>query len=103
MRRRLLSTSLHKSTFYALYEQVQNITQTAITMERVTLEPSNSFTVESITAEPGAGQGVAARGLALQVQDSWQYLFCLKPRPEHNNKNLRQVSSAVLCAVTSEL
>ena len=86
-----------------MYEQVQNITQTAITMERVTLEPSNSFTVESITAEPGAGQGVAARGLALQVQDSWQYLFCLKPRPEHNNKNLRQVSSAVLCSATSEL
>jgi len=76
-----------------LEAQVQNITQTAITMERVTLEPSNSFTVESITAEPGPGQGVAARGLALQVQDSWQYLFCLKPRPEHNNKNLRQVTN----------
>ena len=25
--------------------------------------------------------------------DSWQYLFCLKPRPEHNNKSLKLVTA----------
>ena len=29
----------------------------------------------------------------LKVGDSWQYLFCLKPRPEHNNKSLKLVTA----------
>jgi len=76
-----------------LEAQVQNITQTTISIDRVTLEPSHTFTVTSLKAEPVSGQGVVARGLCLQVQDSWQYLFCLRPRPEHNNKNLKLVTN----------
>merc|ERR1719445_300729 len=76
-----------------LEAQVQNITQSTISIERVTLEPSHTFTVTSLKDDPAPSQGVVARGLCLQVQDSWQYLFCLKPRPEHNNKNLKLVTN----------
>merc|ERR1719244_959927 len=76
-----------------LEAQVQNITQTTISIDRVTLEPSHTFTVTSLKDDASAGQGVVAKGLCLQVQDSWQYLFCLKPRPEHNNKNLKLVTN----------
>jgi len=76
-----------------LEAQVQNITQTTISIDRVTLEPSHTFTVTSLKDDPAPGQGVVARGLCLQVQDSWQYLFCLRPRPEHNNKNLKLVTN----------
>ena len=31
--------------------------------------------------------------LLFQSGDSWQYLFCLKPRAEQNNKNLKQVTN----------
>jgi len=76
-----------------LEAQVQNITQSTITIDRVTLEPSHTFTVTSLKAEPSSDQGVVARGLCLQIQDSWQYLFCLRPRPEQNNKNLKLVTN----------
>ena len=76
-----------------LEAQVQNITQSTITMDRVTLEPSATFTVSSLTAEESPGQGLVSRGLCLQSGDSWQYLFCLRPRPEQNNKNLKLVTN----------
>ena len=80
-----------------LEAQVQNITQSTITMDRVTLEPSATFTVSSLTAEDSTEQdpvsGLVSRGLCLQSGDSWQYLFCLRPRPEHNNKNLKLVTN----------
>ena len=28
-----------------------------------------------------------------QSGDSWQFLFCLRPRPEHNNRNLKLVTN----------
>merc|ERR1712059_72309 len=77
-----------------LEAQVQNITQATITMDRVTLEPSHTFTVTNLAAMLEEGEaGVIGRGQCLQVGDSWQYLFCLKPRPEHNNKNLKLVTN----------
>ena len=76
-----------------LEAQVQNITQSTITMDRVTLEPSATFTVSSLTAEASEQQGLVSRGLCLQSGDSWQYLFCLRPRPEHNNRNLKLVTN----------
>merc|ERR1719481_962051 len=83
-----------------LEAQVQNITQATITMDRVTLEPSSSFTVTAVTpAAPSSSDsqssevGLVAGGLCLQSGDSWQYLFCLRPRPEHNNKNLKMVTA----------
>jgi len=76
-----------------LEAQVQNITQATISLERVTLEPSHTFTVTSLAPTEEVGEGVVGRGHCLQVGDSWQYLFCLKPRPEHNNKNLKMVTA----------
>jgi len=76
-----------------LEAQVQNITQATITLDRVTLEPSHTFTVTSLAPSEDVGEGVVGRGHCLQVGDSWQYLFCLKPRPEHNNKSLKQVTA----------
>ena len=113
--------------------QVQNITQTTITLDRVTLEPrytfitvepllcgintmnflrSHTFTVTNLAPAEEVGEGVVGRGHCLQVislpsaefgeykprytfkvGDSWQYLFCLKPRPEHNNKSLKLVTA----------
>ena len=115
-----------------IHVQVQNITQTTITLDRVTLEPryvfmtkkltssaicgiitvnflcSHTFTVTSLAPAEEVGEGVVGRGHCLQVisfllnwnlrltfevGDSWQYLFCLKPRPEHNNKSLKLVTA----------
>lgn len=76
-----------------LEAQVQNITQATISLEKVTLEPSHTFSVRSLAPEVGLGEGVVGRGHCLQVGDSWQYLFCLRPRPEHNNKNLKLVTA----------
>merc|ERR1711970_1348640 len=57
-----------------LEAQVQNITQTTITLDRVTLEPSHTFTVTSLAPAEEVGEGVVGRGHCLQVGDSWQYL-----------------------------
>lgn len=76
-----------------LEAQVQNITQSTITMDKVTLEPSHTFTVSSLTPNMEEESGIVGRGECLQVNDAWQYLFCLKPRPEHNNKNLKLVTN----------
>ena len=64
-----------------------------------------------MTGEPDEAQGLVARGQCLQVVitartslflkstsisqsgDSWQFLFCLRPRPEHNNRNLKLVTN----------
>merc|ERR1719229_1984285 len=66
---------------------------TTITIDKVALEPSSTFTVSSVTGEPDEAQGLVARGQCLQSGDSWQFLFCLKPRPEHNNRNLKLVTN----------
>jgi len=77
-----------------LEAQVQNITQATITMDRVTLEPSHTFTVTNLTASlDDDNAGVVGKGQCLQIGDSWQYLFCLTPRPEQNNKNLKLVTN----------
>ena len=31
--------------------------------------------------------------MCCQSGDSWQYLFCLKPRADQNNKNMKQVTN----------
>ena len=65
--------------------------------------------MSSVTGEPDEAQGLVARGQCLQVVvivssyllnpllsqsgDSWQFLFCLRPRPEHNNRNLKLVTN----------
>ena len=69
---------------------------------------SHTFTVTSLAPAEEVGEGVVGRGHCLQVisfllnwnlrltfevGDSWQYLFCLKPRPEHNNKSLKLVTA----------
>lgn len=76
-----------------LEAQVQNITQTTISLDRVTLEPSHTFTVTSLAAGEEVGEGVVGRGRCLQVGDSWQYLFCLKPRPDQTTKGLKLVTA----------
>ena len=75
-----------------------------------TLLYSHTFTVTSLAPADDVGEGVVGRGHCLQVihlhlgintelnsilqvGDSWQYLFCLKPRPEHNNKSLKLVTA----------
>ena len=52
-----------------LEAQVQNITGTTITMDRVTLEPSSTFLVTPVTgqAEHTGDMGLVARGQCLQV------------------------------------
>jgi len=66
-----------------LEAQVQNITNGTICLEKVALEPSFNFTVTPLN---GGGDGgtsaVFGDGSCLQSQDSWQFLFCLQPRPE---------------------
>jgi len=76
-----------------LEAQVQNITQSTITMDKVALEPSATFTVTNVTGDHSDNAGLIAQGECLQSGDSWQYLFCLRPRPEHNNKNLKLVTN----------
>ena len=42
---------------------------------------------------PSAEFGEYKPRYTFKVGDSWQYLFCLKPRPEHNNKSLKLVTA----------
>jgi len=76
-----------------LEAQVQNITNGTISIEKVALEPSHNFTVTSLNC--GSSEGVFGGGSCLQSQDSWQYLFCLQPRPDQttNNKNIKAVTN----------
>ena len=53
-----------------LEAQVQNITASTITMDRVTLEPSSTFLVTPVTSQietETADMGLVARGQCLQV------------------------------------
>ena len=52
-----------------LEAQVQNITGTTITMDRVTLEPSSTFLVTPVTGQlqHTGDMGLVARGQCLQV------------------------------------
>jgi len=76
-----------------LEAQVQNITNGTISIEKVALEPSHNFTVTSLNC--ASSEGVFGGGSCLQSQDSWQYLFCLQPRPDqtNNNKNIKAVTN----------
>lgn len=76
-----------------LEAQVQNITNGTISIEKVALEPSHNFTVTSLNCD--SSEGVFGGGSCLQSQDSWQYLFCLQPRPDQtsNNKNIKAVTN----------
>jgi len=66
-----------------LEAQVQNITMGTINLERVSLEPSSLFTVRALNAVSDEnGNGIFSSGSSLQSQDSWQYLFCLSPKPD---------------------
>ena len=82
-------------TLTSLLVQVQNITGGTITVDKVVLEPSATFTVTPITPDTDndSGGDHVSGGQCLQSGDSWQYLFCLQPRPEHNNKNLKLVTN----------
>ena len=78
-----------------LEAQVQNITGGTITMDKVVLEPSSTFTVTPVIFgdQETSDLSLVSSGECLQSGDSWQYLFCLQPRPEHNNKNLKLVTN----------
>ncbi|XP_023335859.1 trafficking protein particle complex subunit 13 [Eurytemora carolleeae] len=65
-----------------LEAQVQNITLGNINLDRVVLEPSSVFTVKPIHLGTNDNTGVFSSGTCLQSQDSWQFLFCLSPRPD---------------------
>ncbi|KAF0298761.1 Trafficking protein particle complex subunit 13 [Amphibalanus amphitrite] len=79
-----------------LEAQIQNVTPSAICMETVTLEPSPLFdAVDLNTSAEGDGSVFGASGW-LGPQDSRQYLFCLRPRPE-----LRLASAKQLKGVTN--
>lgn len=50
-----------------LEAQVQNITQSTITMDKVALEPSATFTVTNVTGDHSDNAGLIAQGECLQV------------------------------------
>ena len=52
-----------------LEAQVQNITQSTITMDKVALEPSATFTVTNVTGDHSDNAGLIAQGECLQVGD----------------------------------
>jgi len=66
-----------------LEAQVQNITQGIITLDKVSLDPSNVFTVKNLTVDDDESNedNIFCNGTSLQTQDSWQYLFWLTPKP----------------------
>ena len=55
-----------------LEAQVQNITQSTITMDKVALEPSATFTVTSVTGDHSDNAGLIAQGECLQVGDEYE-------------------------------
>jgi trafficking protein particle complex subunit 13 len=62
-----------------LEAQVQNITSGPITLEQVSLESSQQFTVKSLNEIDG-NQTVFGEITLLQPQESCQYLYCLTPK-----------------------
>ncbi|XP_063364243.1 trafficking protein particle complex subunit 13 [Cydia amplana] len=62
-----------------LEAQVQNITSGPITLDQVSLESSQQFTVKSLNEDEN-GDSVFGDVTLLQPQESCQYLYCLTPR-----------------------
>ncbi|XP_026761857.1 trafficking protein particle complex subunit 13 [Galleria mellonella] len=75
-----------------LEAQVQNITSGAITLEQVSLESSQQFTVKSLN-ELDNGQSVFGDVTLLQPQESCQYLYCLTPK-ENISKDIKLLAAA---------
>eukprot|EP00088_Acartia_fossae_P068274 TRINITY_DN8624_c0_g1_i4.p1 TRINITY_DN8624_c0_g1~~TRINITY_DN8624_c0_g1_i4.p1 ORF type:complete len:436 (+),score=49.72 TRINITY_DN8624_c0_g1_i4:160-1308(+) len=81
-----------------LEAQVQNITQGIITLDKVLLEPSNIFTVKTLSVEDeneDSESGIFSNCTALQPQDSWQYLFCLSPKTGLSNDKLVKTITSI--------
>ncbi|KAL4715936.1 hypothetical protein ACJJTC_013236 [Scirpophaga incertulas] len=75
-----------------LEAQVQNITSGPITLEQVSLESSQQFTVKSLN-EIDDGQSVFGEITLLQPQESCQYLYCLTPK-ENIARDIKLLTSA---------
>ncbi|KAM3965405.1 trafficking protein particle complex subunit 13 [Aphomia sociella] len=75
-----------------LEAQVQNITSGTITLEQVSLESSQQFTVKSLN-EFDNGQSVFGDVTLLQPQESCQYLYCLTPK-ENIAKEIKLLAAA---------
>lgn len=69
-----------------LEAQVQNITSGPITLEQVSLESSQHFTVKSLN-EVDDGSSVFGYVTLLQPQESCQYLYCLTPKENISKEN----------------
>jgi trafficking protein particle complex subunit 13 len=67
---------------------IQNITAQAINLERVELEPSDSYTVTSLNQQSD-GKSVFCSINKLQPQNSCQFLYCLKPIPSLDLKAIK--------------
>ncbi|KAL0838825.1 hypothetical protein ABMA28_016859 [Loxostege sticticalis] len=75
-----------------LEAQVQNITSGPITLEQVSLESSQQFSVKSLN-EIVDGLSVFGDITLLQPQESCQYLYCLTPK-ENIAKEIKLLSAA---------
>lgn len=75
-----------------LEAQVQNITSGPITLEQVSLESSQQFSVRSLN-EINDNISVFGDVTLLQPQESCQYLYCLTPR-ENISKEIKLLAAA---------
>ncbi|XP_078127962.1 trafficking protein particle complex subunit 13 isoform X3 [Sander vitreus] len=71
-----------------LEAQIQNITTSAMFMEKVSLEPSMMYNVTELNTVASGEDGESTFGKMsyLQPMDTRQYLYCLKPKPEYAEK-----------------
>lgn len=63
-----------------LEAQIQNITASTICLEKVELESSEHYTVQSLNTMEN-GESVFSSRKKLQTQNSCQFLYCIKPIP----------------------
>lgn len=64
-----------------LEAQIQNITSGPICLEKVELESSDNYIVNSLNTLPN-GESVFTSKNMLHSKNSCQFLYCLKPKPE---------------------
>ncbi|XP_063825574.1 LOW QUALITY PROTEIN: trafficking protein particle complex subunit 13 [Ostrinia nubilalis] len=78
-----------------LEAQVQNITSGPITLEQVSLESSQQFSVKSLNEIVSEKEGLSVFGdiTLLQPQESCQYLYCLTPK-ENIAKEIKLLTAA---------
>ncbi|XP_028163525.1 trafficking protein particle complex subunit 13 [Ostrinia furnacalis] len=78
-----------------LEAQVQNITSGPITLEQVSLESSQQFSVKSLNEIVSENEGLSVFGdiTLLQPQESCQYLYCLTPK-ENIAKEIKLLTAA---------